>query len=215
MAHRVSKYLRGKSQMTEFDAIETAHAAVRRFDFKSAEAILVQALSNEKDPPSRDALLLELFLVYFHPSNENVERAQWCLEQKEAINPSAENALQWVSFMLQCKRQPKEAQTWARIAVQRAEAEARLDVLYTAVSRLGFLAAQQGDLPAVTDALKKLSSLVDRNIDLPFGDEVPFLEAGINLEGEIRIRIKQLAKHIAVHIENPEYRARAESVAHA
>jgi hypothetical protein len=198
--------------MPPFDPVETARAARRGLDFPQAERILNDALGLTSEPTLREELLRELFYLYFAPVYENLPRAQWCLEQMESINPSAHNGMEWALFMLNCRQNTFEARRWAEITSQRAESERSMEILYSATALAGYLAAKEADLPKVHDALRRLNSIIDEGQWLPWGDEVGFLEASIELTDDIQKDAAELAKRIAPRIQDPEYKARAQKV---
>jgi hypothetical protein len=80
--------------MTNFDSIQLARNARKNSEFAEAEAILLDALRSAESVELREALLRQLFFVYFSPLYEHLEEAESCLEQIEKLNPSAENALE-------------------------------------------------------------------------------------------------------------------------
>jgi hypothetical protein len=118
--------------------------------------------------------------------------------------------MEWALFLLNCKQDPAGAKKWAEIAAGRAEAENAISILYTATAFSGLLAAKESNLQNVQNALRKLSSLVGSGQDLPWGDEVTFLEASVALNEETRRDVKALAKQTIPRIKDPEYHERAE-----
>ncbi|MGB8769731.1 MAG: hypothetical protein WCC92_08955 [Candidatus Korobacteraceae bacterium] len=195
--------------------IEGARAARRRRDFPEAERILNDALHVTPDSELREELLRQLFYLYFSPVYEDLAKSEWCLSEIEKLKPSAQNAVEWALFMMNCRRNPAEAAKWAELAVRRAEDEETPEILYSAAALVGLLAAKRNDLSGVQSAVIKLRSLAQQTHRLPFGDEVLFLEASLTLPPEIRRDITEFARYVVPFIEDQDYRARAERVARA
>jgi hypothetical protein len=196
--------------MEAFESIEQARAAKRERNFAGAEEILKNALTVTEEPEVREELLRQLFYLYFSPVYENLVEAEHCLAQIDKLNPSARNGMEWALFLLNCKQDSGDAKKWAEIAMGRAESENAISLLYTATAFDGLLAAKESNVPNVQSALRKLSSMVESGQDLPWGDEVAFLEASVALSEEIRRDVKSLAMQTTPRIEDPEYQQRAE-----
>jgi len=118
-----------------------------------------------------------------------------------------------VLFFLNCKQDRSSAKKWAQIVTTRAESENAISILYRVTALSGLMAAKESNLQDVHMALRKLDSLVASEHDLPWGDEVCFLEACMNLSQEVQQDAAALAVRTAPHIENFEYRKRAQIVA--
>jgi hypothetical protein len=200
--------------MEAFDSIEQARAAKRRQDFAGAEEILKKALTVAEEPEVREELFRQLFYLYFSPVYENLVEAEHCLAQIDRLNPSAHNGMEWALFLLNCKQDSVGAKKWAEIAMGRAESENAISVLYTATAFAGLIAAKELNVQNVQSALRKLSSLVESGQDLPWGDEVTFLEASLALSEQTRRDVKALATQITPRIQDPEYQERAERLTH-
>ena len=196
--------------MEAFDSIEWARAAKRKRDFAGAEEILKNALAVAEEPEVREELLRQLFYLYFSPVYENLVEAEHCLAEIDKLNPSSHNGMEWALFLLNCKKDSAGAKKWAEITMERAESENVISVLYTATAFAGLLAAKESNVQKVRSALQKLTSLVESGQDLPWGDEVIFLEASVAISEETRRDVKALATQITPRIENPEYQQRAE-----
>jgi hypothetical protein len=199
--------------MSDFDPVQMARAAYKDGKYAQAESILNDALKTAEAHQLREALLRQLFFLYLSPLYEHLEKAEWCLQQIEEFNPSAENAQEWTYFMHYCKKSPSEAEQWAQVTAQRAESEGDTEKLYTAISSEGLFAARRGDSSGAHDALHKLTSLVQQGLPVRYGDEVAFLEESLALNEETRKEVAAFARVIATRIEDPAFRARAESIA--
>jgi hypothetical protein len=200
--------------MEAFDSIEQARAAKRRRDFPEAERILKDALGAAIASDAREEALRQLFYLYFSPAYEDLEQAQVCLAELDRLNPSAHNGMEWTLFLMNCKQDLIGAKEWAEITKGRAKSEDATPVLYTATAFAGLLAAKESNVQNVQSALQELNSMIDSGQELPWGDEVAFLETSISLGEEIRRDVRALAAQVATKIEDPEYRKRAERLTH-
>jgi hypothetical protein len=198
--------------MEAFEAVEQARAAKRKQDFPATELILRKALEVTTEPRAREELVRQLFYLYFSPVYEDLEQAQGCLVELDRLNPSAHNGMEWALFWMSCKQDLANAKKWFEITAARAESENSVSALYTATSFAGLLAAKESNLHDVQSALGKLRSFVESGQQVPWGDEVAFLEACVNLSDEIRRDAKALAGKTAPKIEDLEFRERAERV---
>lgn len=159
---------------------------------------------------AREELLRQLFYLYFSPVHEDLDQAELWLTQLDKLNPSARNGMQWTLFLMNCKQDLTGAKKWVEITAARAESENSTSDLYTATALTGLLAAKESNLQIVQSAIQKLRSLVESGQQLPWGDEIEFLEACMTLNEEIRRDAKALSVRTAPKIEDPEYRRRAE-----
>lgn len=199
--------------MEAFDSIDQARIAKKRRDFPEAERILKNALGATIASDTREELLRQLFYLYFSPAYEDLEQAQVCLTELDRLNPSAHNGIEWMLFLMNCKQDPAGAKEWAEITKGRAKSESATPVLYTATAFGGLLAARESNMQNVQNALQELKSMIESGQELPWGDEVAFLEASMTLSVEIKREVRALAAQIATKIEDPEYRERAERLA--
>jgi hypothetical protein len=199
--------------MSTFDQLmEAASLARRNRDYPKAEQILSEALDAASEPGRKEAALRQLFYLYFSPVYEHLSKAEECLKEMDKLNPSAHNGMEWAMFELNCKRGIKGARVWAGIAVQRAESEKADGTHYSALALVGLLAAREFDLSTVRSVLQKLRSLVSSDKDLPFGDEVVFLEASTEFDADIKKSVAELAAELLPFIENSEYKRRVENL---
>jgi hypothetical protein len=185
-----------------------AQAAFGELRFADAERIVRDLLNVVTDTRSREILYDLLFFVYSNPLNEQLDKAQSCLEQKELIRQSAQNAMQWTQFMLFCKSFHAEAAKWADIAISRSEQTSDVYTLYTATAFRGLIAAKDNDRATVRRMLARITALAIGK-DLPFGDEVLFLEAASALGEDVQEDARGVSSLIAPKIQDPEYRLRA------
>lgn len=201
--------------MEAFDTIEQARIAKRKGDFPAAENILRKALEDSTELDVREELLRQLFYLYFSPVYEDLEEAQVCLAELDRLKPSAHNGMEWALFFMNCKQDLPNAKRWTQITAARAESENSVSALYTATALAGLIATKESNLEDVQIALRKLGSLVGTEQELPWGDEVDFLEACVKLNDEARQSARALASHTAPRIEDPKFRKRAQSIAEA
>ena len=199
--------------MEAFEPIEQARVAKRQKDFPAAEKILRNALEVASEAEVREEIVRQLFYLYFSPAFEDLEKAQTCLTELEMLNPSAHNGMESALFWMNCKNDPVNAKKWFGITAVRAESENSIPTLYTATAFEGVLAAREANLSEVREVLGKLSSIVEVGQELPWGDEVPFLEASLNFGAGIRNQAKALAAKTGPRISDPQFRERAERVA--
>lgn len=201
--------------MRDLDStIQAATRALCAQDFGKASEILQQGLESCKDLDEREIILQHLAHLYEHPLNENLDKAQFYMSERESLHPSAYTALANAYFQLHSKRDGHAARRWAETAAQRALEEHDWSTLYSASAVGGLLAASDGDEASIETALNRLEGLLD-NADktITYGDAVVFLELLGKADNDLAARARRLAGLIAPKIEDVDFRARAEVVA--
>lgn len=193
----------------QYQAAQQAYGGRR---FADAERIAQSMLAVVADVESREILYDLLFFIYSNPLNEKPDRAQACLETKELLRQSAQNAMQWAQFMLFCRESRREAAKWADVAIKRSEQESDRRTEYTAVAFRGLVAAKESDKGTVRRMLAKIAAFAVGD-DLPFGDEVSFFEAANALGEEFHENVRDVCLLIVPKIRDPEFRQRVARLA--
>jgi len=196
------------------DIIRRATQAMCDQNFAQAEEILQTGLQSFNDPEDHQIILQHLAHLYEHPLNEDLEKADVYLSQRETLYPSASTALACAYFLLYSRRDNQAARQWACTAVRRAIEESDLSTIYSASALGGLIAAQDGDEVATRAAMDRIENLIDAaDGTICYGDAVAFFESLIKIGGDIAAKAKKLAQRIVPNIEDADFRARAEAVA--
>jgi hypothetical protein len=200
--------------MTNLDSIiQLATQAMCEQNFGDADAVLQRGLQSCDDLEEREIILQHLVHLYEHPLNENLDKAQAYMSERESLHPSAYTALANAYFQLHSKRDSHAARNWAEIASRRALEEHDLSTLYSASAVGGRLAARDGDRVAAEAALRQIEILLGSADEMIcYGDAVAFLEL-LGKTGDMAAKARRLAGLIAPKIEDVDFRARAETVA--
>lgn len=194
--------------------IQLATWAMCEQDFGNADAILQRGLESCNDLEEKEIILQHLVHLYEHPLNENLDKAQFYMSERESLHPSAYSALANAYFQLHSRRDSNAARNWAEIALRRALEEHDLGTLYSANAVGGLIAANAGDKTATRAALNRIESLLGSHDEMIcYGDAVVFLELLGKADGDIATKARQLAGRIAPKIEDADFRARAEAIA--
>lgn len=201
--------------MRDLDSIiQLATRAMCEQDFANADAILQRGLESCKDPEEREIILQHLVHLYEHPLNENLDKAQFYMSERESLHPSAYTALANAYFQLHSKRDGHAGRSWAETATRRALEEHDWSTLYSASAVGGLLAARDGDEAAARAALNRIEGLLGSADEMiSYGDAVGFLELLGKSDGDMGAEARRLAGLIAPRIEDADFRARAEAVA--
>ena len=205
----------GKRAMTDIDTvIKAATQAMCEKRFKEAGETLCQALETCSDLDQREIILQQLVHLYENPLNQNLEKAQSYMAQRETLNPSAYAALANAYFHLHSAHDDLAARQWSETSSRRAVREHDQGTLYSSTALTGLLAARQGDQETLQEMLERLVELIDSDdLTIRYGDAVPFLESLRTADAKTTAKARLLAGRIAVKIEDPDFHDRASAVA--
>lgn len=200
--------------MMDLDSIiRRATQAMCEQNFRDADAILQRGLQSCNDPEEREIVLQHLVHLYEHPLNENLDKAQVYMSERESLHPSARTALANAYFQLHSKRDNQAARNWAETASRRALEEHDLSTLYSASALGGLLAAGDGDRVAAKVALSRIESLLDSTDEtICYGDAVTFLDLLGKTDDDMAAKVREIAGLVAPKIEDADFRARAEAI---
>ena len=194
-------------------SLELASRAMCDGKFREADDVLQEALADANDSEDKNMILQSLVHLYSHPLNEDFDKAESYMKQRESLNPSGATALSYAYFESYTRQDQDAAQRWAKTAIVRASDEHDSSTLYSAAAIVGITAANKGDSTAVAFSLQQIAALLEEEPDdINYSDAVALLELTAKRSDFTDIT-RHIAQRIASRIQDPEFRAKAQAIA--